>query len=119
LLRSRAMLSSPFVRRRHSGPPFHNPPATSCRATSQQFHWRCGMGQRRDLRICGCGIAPAADPNRLMSVDESTAVFPRQIDPMRTMRLKRLNRSFSSIDVYRGMAIFARSVWNGACAAAA
>ena len=46
---------------------------------------------------------PYADPNRLMSVDESAAVFPRSnlsYDDYEDW--KRLNRSFSSIDVYTG-----------------
>ncbi len=46
---------------------------------------------------------PYANPNRLMSVDENSAVFPRSnlsYDDYQDWR--RLNRSFSSIDVYSG-----------------
>ena len=46
---------------------------------------------------------PYADPNRLMSVDESAAVFPRSnLSREDYEDWKRLNRSFSSIDVYTG-----------------
>ena len=46
---------------------------------------------------------PYADPNRLMSVDESAAVFPRSnLSYADYEDWKRLNRSFSSIDVYTG-----------------
>lgn len=46
---------------------------------------------------------PYAEPNRLMSVDESAVVFPRSnLSRDDYDDWKRLNRTFSSIDVYTG-----------------
>lgn len=46
---------------------------------------------------------PYANPNRLMSVDESAAMFPRSnLSYDDYLDWKRLNRSFTSIDVYTG-----------------
>jgi predicted permease len=46
---------------------------------------------------------PFASPNRLMSVDESSAVFPRSnLSRPDFDDWKRLNHSFSSLDVYTG-----------------
>jgi predicted permease len=46
---------------------------------------------------------PFSDPNRLMAVDERSAVHPRSnISRDDYEDWKRLNKSFSSIDVYRG-----------------
>ncbi len=46
---------------------------------------------------------PYSDPNRLMSVDENSAVFPRSnLSREDYEDWKRLNKSFSSIEVYTG-----------------
>jgi macrolide transport system ATP-binding/permease protein len=52
---------------------------------------------------------PYAEPNRLMSVDESAAMFPRSnLSRDDYDDWRRLNRSFSSIDVYTGMGYLLR-----------
>ena len=52
---------------------------------------------------------PYANPSRLMSVDESAAVFPRSnLSRDDYDDWKRLNRSFSSIEVYTGMGYLMR-----------
>ncbi len=52
---------------------------------------------------------PYANPNRLMSVDENSASFPRSnLSRADYEDWKRLNRSFSSIDVYTGTGFLMR-----------
>ncbi len=47
---------------------------------------------------------PYSAPNRLMSVDENSAMFPRSnLSRDDYEDWKRMNRSFSSIEVYSGM----------------
>ncbi len=53
---------------------------------------------------------PFSQPNRLMAVDESSAVFPRSnlsFDDYQDW--KRINKSFSSLDVYTGMGYLLRT----------
>ena len=53
---------------------------------------------------------PYSDPNRLMSVDENSAMFPRSnLSREDYEDWKRLNKSFSSIEVYTGNGYLFRS----------
>jgi len=53
---------------------------------------------------------PYAEPNRLMSVDEQSAVFPRSnLSYQDYLDWKRFNRSFSSLDVYGGTGFLLRT----------